>query len=49
MSTIAAQQDKHENVEYGILDQIIAETRMSPGDEAYAIASVALPLSSRSY
>ncbi|QXG43302.1 type VI secretion system contractile sheath large subunit [Pseudomonas viridiflava] len=38
MSTNAAQQGNHENVEYGILDQIIAETRMSPGDEAYAIA-----------
>ncbi|MGG2035299.1 hypothetical protein AB1K01_00415 [Pseudomonas paraeruginosa] len=38
MSTNAAQQNRNENGEYNILDSIIAETRLSPDDEAYDIA-----------
>ncbi|RMT78651.1 type VI secretion system contractile sheath large subunit [Pseudomonas viridiflava] len=38
MSMQTKQQFEHEYGEHGILDQIIAETKMSPGDEAYAIA-----------
>ena len=38
MSTSAAQQGRNQNGEYNILDSIIAETRLSPDDEAYDIA-----------
>lgn len=38
MSTSAAQQKSNENGEYSILDSIIAETRLTPDDEAYDIA-----------
>ncbi|MDB5993520.1 MAG: hypothetical protein JWP42_656 [Pseudomonas sp.] len=38
MSTKAAQQKTTEVAEGGILDRIIAETRLSPNDEAYSIA-----------
>lgn len=38
MSTSAAQQNSNENGEYSILDSIIAETRLTPADEAYDIA-----------
>ncbi len=38
MSTNAAHQQSTENREYSILDSIIAETRLSPDDEAYDIA-----------
>ncbi|MEG0632170.1 MAG: type VI secretion system contractile sheath large subunit [Pseudomonas sp.] len=38
MSTSAAQQQHDEAADYGILDQIIAETRLNPRDEAYGIA-----------
>ena len=38
MSTSAAQQKSNENGEYSILDSIIAETRLTPDDEAYGIA-----------
>ena len=38
MSTHAAQQSSTENGEYSILDTIIAQTRLTPDDEAYDIA-----------
>ncbi|MFJ4197268.1 type VI secretion system contractile sheath large subunit, partial [Pseudomonas sp. NPDC089534] len=38
MSTSAAQQNAAENGEYSILDSIIAETRLTPDDEAFEIA-----------
>ncbi|MCF5821958.1 type VI secretion system contractile sheath large subunit, partial [Pseudomonas syringae] len=38
MSTKALSQGNVGEFQYGILDQIIAETRLSPGDEAYDIA-----------
>lgn len=38
MSTSAAQQRSDANNEYGILDRIIAETSLSPDDDAYGIA-----------
>ena len=38
MSKSAAQQKTTENSEYSILDSIIAETRLTPDDEAYDIA-----------
>ncbi|MEB0005442.1 type VI secretion system contractile sheath large subunit [Pseudomonas sp. RTB3] len=38
MSTKAAQQKSTELLEGGILDRIIAETRLSPNDDAYSIA-----------
>ncbi|WP_311968388.1 type VI secretion system contractile sheath large subunit [Pseudomonas baltica] len=38
MSTSAATQANGEVAEYGILDRIIAETRLTPEDEAYDIA-----------
>lgn len=38
MSTNAAQENSHENGQYSILDSIIAETRLTPDDEAYDIA-----------
>lgn len=38
MSTKAAQQKTTEVAEGGILDRIIAETRLSPDDDAYNIA-----------
>ncbi|MGV8546857.1 type VI secretion system contractile sheath large subunit, partial [Pseudomonas aeruginosa] len=37
-STSAAQHGRNQNGEYTILDSIIAETRLSPADEAYDIA-----------
>ncbi|SFD99802.1 type VI secretion system protein ImpC [Pseudomonas citronellolis] len=38
MSTSAVQQNGGASTEYGILDRIIAETRLSPDDDAYGIA-----------
>lgn len=38
MSTQAAVQSSHSASELGILDRIIAETRLTPDDEAYSIA-----------
>ncbi|RMQ43282.1 hypothetical protein ALQ04_01146 [Pseudomonas cichorii] len=38
MSAKALQSGNDNPVEYGLLDQIIAETRLTPGDEAYDIA-----------
>lgn len=38
MSKQAAQQPSNSTVTFGVLDQIIAETRIAPGDEAYDIA-----------
>ncbi len=38
MSKTAAQQINKEVPAFGVLDQIIAETRLTPGDEAYDIA-----------
>ncbi len=38
MSTRAAQQKNSEATEFGILDQIIAETSLTPNDDAYGIA-----------
>ena len=38
MSTSAAQQNNAASTEYGILDRIIAETSLSPEDDAYGIA-----------
>ena len=38
MSTSAAQEKSADNGEYSILDSIIAETRLTPDDEAYDIA-----------
>lgn len=38
MSTSAAQEKSAGNGEYSILDSIIAETRLTPDDEAYDIA-----------
>lgn len=38
MSKTAAQQINKEVQAFGVLDQIIAETRLTPGDEAYDIA-----------
>lgn len=38
MSTSAVQQSSDANSEYGILDRIIAETSLSPDDDAYGIA-----------
>ncbi|AMO78589.1 MULTISPECIES: type VI secretion system contractile sheath large subunit [Pseudomonas] len=38
MSTSAVQQNGGASAEYGILDRIIAETRLSPDDDAYGIA-----------
>ena len=38
MSTSAAQQTPDDSTQYSILDSIIAETRLTPDDEAYDIA-----------
>ena len=38
MSSTATQQNSPENSEYSILDSIIAETRLTPDDDAYGIA-----------
>ncbi|GFM84645.1 type VI secretion protein [Pseudomonas cichorii] len=38
MSAKALQSENDNAVEYGVLDRIIAETRLTPGDEAYDIA-----------
>lgn len=38
MSTSAAQQTSSTECEYSILDNIIAQTRLTPDDEAYDIA-----------
>ena len=38
MSAKALQSENDNAVEYGVLDQIIAETKLTPGDEAYDIA-----------
>ncbi|WP_024646493.1 type VI secretion system contractile sheath large subunit [Pseudomonas syringae] len=38
MTTKALSQSNVDEFQYGILDQIIAETRLSPSDEAYGIA-----------
>lgn len=38
MSNKAAQQLNNQVMEFGVLDQIIAQTRLTPGDEAYDIA-----------
>ena len=38
MSTSAAQEKSAASGEYSILDSIIAETRLTPDDEAYDIA-----------
>jgi len=38
VSTIAAQQHSLEHAEHGILDSIIAQTRLTPENEAYSIA-----------
>ena len=38
MSTRSAQQKTSPNAEYSILDDIIAETRLTPDDEAFGIA-----------
>jgi type VI secretion system protein ImpC len=38
MSNKAAQQLNNQVMEFGVLDQIIAETRLTPGEEAYDIA-----------
>ena len=40
MSTSAAQQKSKENGEYSILDSIIAETRLTPDDEAYDLSLI---------
>ena len=38
MSTSATQQNINESSEYSILDSIIAQTRLTPDDDAYNIA-----------
>lgn len=38
MNTLAAHQQSRENGEHGILESIIAQTRLTPEDDAYDIA-----------